>query len=72
MTIFIPVLIICINAQCEFQQAMTYYLAESQCRTVMTQQKTQMQTLTARAGTTAVIEGTCITADIKAIRGYAI
>lgn len=50
---------------------MTYYLAESQCRTVMTQQKTQMQTLTARAGTTAVIEGTCITADIKAIRGYA-
>jgi hypothetical protein len=71
MTIFIPVLIICINAQCEFQQALTHYKTESQCRTVMTQQKTQMQTLTARAGTTAVIEGTCISADVKTTTGYA-
>jgi hypothetical protein len=71
MTIFIPVLIICINAQCEFQQAMTYYLEESQCRTVMHTQRDAMRTLTLRAGTTAVIEGTCISADIKAIRGYA-
>ena len=70
MTIFIPVLIICINAQCEFQQAQTHYSTDAQCRVVMEQQRRRITMLTARAGTEAVIEGTCITADIPVSRGW--
>jgi hypothetical protein len=70
MNIFIPVLIICVNSTCEFQQAQTHYSTDAACRVVMEQQRRRITALTARAGTEAVIEGTCIQADVPASKGW--
>jgi hypothetical protein len=71
MTIFIPVLIICLNGNCEFMQAQTYYKTEEQCRTSMEMQKQHMRTLIKQAdkGDAQVLEGTCIDVDVKVTRG---
>ena len=71
MTIFIPVLIICLNGNCEFMQAQTYYKTEEQCRTSMDMQKQHMRNLIKKAdkGEATVLEGTCIDANIKTTPG---
>jgi hypothetical protein len=67
MTIFIPVLIICLNGNCEFMQAQTYYTNEAQCRASLDMQKKHMRELVDQAGQGKLehLEGTCIDADIK-------
>jgi hypothetical protein len=67
MIIFIPVLVICMNANCEFMQAKTYYYNETQCRATLDVQKQHMRDLVRDSGQgeAKVIEGTCIDADIK-------
>jgi hypothetical protein len=67
MIIFIPVLVICMNSNCEFMQAKTYYSNDAQCRAVLDVQKKHMLELATEAKTGKVehIEGTCIEADIK-------
>jgi hypothetical protein len=67
MTIFIPVLLICLNGNCEFMQAKTYYRNEVQCRAVLESQKQHMQNVS--RGKIEVLEGTCIEADIKLTSG---
>jgi hypothetical protein len=64
MIIFIPVLVICMNGNCEFMQAKTYYSSDAQCRAVLGVQKQHMIEL---AGQNKIehIEGTCIDADVK-------
>jgi hypothetical protein len=71
MTIFIPVLIICLNGNCEFMQGQTYYKNEAQCRASMDMQKQHMRNLIKEAdnGEATVLEGTCIDADIKITPG---
>jgi hypothetical protein len=71
MTIFIPVLIICLNGNCEFMQGQTYYKNEAQCKASMNMQKQHMRNLIKEAdrGAAEVLEGTCIDADIKTIPG---
>jgi hypothetical protein len=71
MTIFIPVLIICLNGNCEFMQSQTYYKNEAQCRASMDMQKQHMRNLIKEAdnGEATVLEGTCIDADIKTTPG---
>jgi hypothetical protein len=70
MTIFIPVLIICLNGSCEFMQAKIYYRNEEQCRASMEIQKQHMRNVAKEAGKTIeVLEGTCIDADVKTTRG---
>ena len=72
MTIFIPVLLICMNgtANCEFMQARAYYKTDDQCRTVLDAQKLHMRSLVveSRAGTITVLEGTCVEAQVPTSR----
>jgi len=67
--LFIPVLIVCLNMNCEFMQAQTHYASESACRSVVEEQRAHMLTLVNEAKkssqTASVIEGTCITAQLK-------
>ena len=74
MTIFIPVLIICLNGNCEFMQGKTYYKTETQCRASMEVQKQHMQNVIKQAdkGEATVLEGTCIDANIKTTSGRVI
>jgi hypothetical protein len=74
MTIFIPVLIICLNGNCEFMQGKTYYKTETQCRVSMEVQKQHMQNVIKQAdkGEATVLEGTCIDANIKTTSGRVI
>jgi hypothetical protein len=71
MNIFIPVLIICLNGNCEFMQAQTYYKDEAQCKASMDMQKQHMRNLIKKAdkGEATVLEGTCIDANIKTTPG---
>lgn len=65
--IFIPVLFICMNGNCDFMQAQTVYRSEAQCRVSIDNQKTHMLEVaaTAGAGKYTVLEGTCINAKIN-------
>jgi len=66
MTIFIPVLVICLNGSCEFMQAKTYYSSDAQCRAVLDVQKKHMRELAEKANSKIEhLEGTCIDADVK-------
>lgn len=61
--IFIPVLFICANGQCNFMQAQKHYVREAECRAQLDVQKKHMQELSLKAGQMlTLIEGTCITA----------
>ena len=65
MLIFIPTLIICVNLQCEFQQTKTYYLKERECREQIELQKALMAQIASRDRIRPIIEGTCISADVR-------
>ena len=61
--IYIPVLIVCINGNCEFMQAQVHFVREAECRAVVEIQKKKMQEMSLKAGQmVTMIEGTCITA----------
>jgi hypothetical protein len=65
--IFIPVLFICMNGNCNFMQAQTVYRSEAQCRASIDSQKTHMLEVAeqANAGKMTILEGTCINAKIE-------
>ena len=67
MLIFIPTLIICVNAQCEFQQTQVYYTRRQEC---LQQVEIQKQLITAIAATEKIptlVEGACIQARVNLI-----
>ena len=66
--IFIPVLWICINANCEFMQSDGFYFTqEIKCMESLDKQKQRMRDLVKQAGqgTITVLEGTCVDAKIE-------
>jgi len=66
VSIFVPVLWACINANCNFMQAIVYFQTEAQCQQSMEYQKTVIRRQSAQAGVEVeVLEGTCITVNIK-------
>jgi hypothetical protein len=67
MEIFIPVLFICMNGNCDFMQAQTHYTNETQCKASIDAQKIHMLKVaeTANQGKYTVLEGTCINARIS-------
>jgi len=65
VSIFIPVLWVCLNANCEFLQAVVHFSTVAQCQQSMEIQRQGMLRQAAIAGEAVVIEGTCITANIK-------
>jgi len=67
MEIFIPVLFICMNGNCDFMQAQTHHTNEAQCRASIDTQKIHMLKVaeTANQGKYTVLEGTCINARVS-------
>lgn len=65
VSIFIPVLWVCLNSNCEFLQSLSHHTSVEQCQQSIDIQKQGMLRQAARAGENVVIEGTCITANIK-------
>jgi len=65
--IFIPVLFVCFNNNCNFMQAQTHYLSEAQCRASIDAQKIHMLEVIEQAnqGKATVLEGTCINAKLE-------
>jgi len=60
--IFVPVLFLCMNGNCEFMQAQTWFKSEQQCRAALDAQKEHMQKMALKGGQMITqIEGTCIT-----------
>jgi hypothetical protein len=64
--IFIPVLWVCLNANCEFMQKDWYFLSEVECQQVVIEQRKQIIEIAKKnrikIGT---IEGTCVQAKIN-------
>ena len=62
LTIFIPVLFLCMNDRCQFMQG-TYYNNEAECRAVIDAQKDNIRKMALKGGgMVTVLEGTCVTA----------
>ena len=59
MTIYIPLLYICLGVQCEFFQSESYTLDEKKCEQEITQQKSEL----IKQGRT--VEAICVDVDIK-------
>ena len=60
--IFIPVLFVCMNGNCEFMQAQNWYKTEQQCRAAVDVQKENLQKMALKGNNmVTLIEGTCIT-----------
>ena len=69
-TIFIPLLFICINGICEFQQSTTYFEEEIQCEEDLERQKKHMRNLVKMAGQGKIdlMQGTCVDLNVKIIK----
>ncbi len=69
-TIFVPLLFICINANCEFMQSTGYFKTEQQCLTDLDRQKQHMKDLVKQAGRGKIemLESTCVDVDVKVIK----
>jgi hypothetical protein len=66
VSVFVPVLWACINANCNFMQAIVYFQTEAQCQQSMENQKLIIRKQSAQAGVEIdALEGTCITVNIK-------
>ena len=60
--LYIPVLLVCMNGNCEFMQAQTSYKSEQQCRAVVDAQKENLQKMALKGNSMiTLLEGTCIT-----------
>jgi hypothetical protein len=69
--IFIPVLFMCLNGNCEFMQAKIHYRNEEKCRDSIEEQKIYMLTMVKKTGKKEfdVLEGTCINAKVDGLKG---
>jgi hypothetical protein len=64
--IFVPVLWICINANCEFMQGGQNYTRELECRRDVENQKAKIRKLSRSAKSQVeVLEGTCVSISIQ-------
>jgi len=65
--IFIPVLFVCLNDNCNFMQAQTVYKSEVQCRASIDNQKAYLTDMANQAGQPkmTILEGTCINTKIE-------
>jgi hypothetical protein len=59
VTIYIPLLYICLGVQCEFFQSESYTLSEKKCEQEISEQKTEL----VKQGRT--VEAICVDVDIK-------
>jgi len=60
--IYIPILFVCMNGNCEFMQSMKYFTRESECRVAAESQKENLRKMAFKGGGVITqLEGTCIT-----------
>ena len=60
--LYIPVLFVCMNNNCEFMQAQNWYKTEQQCRAAVDLQKENLQKMALKGNSmVTLIEGTCVT-----------
>jgi len=60
--IFVPVLFICMNGNCEFMQSQTWFKTEPQCRAAVESQKDNLRKMALKGNAMITqLEGTCIT-----------
>ena len=71
--IFIPVLFVCFNGNCNFMQAEAHYQSEARCRESIDAQKIHMLKVVEKAnqGKATILEGTCINAKVEDSKGRA-
>ena len=71
--IFIPVLFVCFNGNCNFMQAQTHNKSEAQSRASIDNQKIHMLEVVEQAnqGKATILEGTCINAKVEDSKGRA-
>ena len=69
MTIYVPILLICLNGTCNWMQAQTYYSSEQACKDSLARQKSHMLGLVKKSGQSApeTLEGTCVDVRIKSL-----
>lgn len=69
--IFIPVLFVCFNGNCNFMQSQTHYKSEAQCRASIETQKVHMIAVAEKAnqGKISTLEGTCINTKVQDPKG---
>lgn len=68
MTIFIPVLWICLNGHCEFMQQRSHFTDEEACKEAVRVQKQKMRDMAKESSAEITqLEGTCIDATVKRI-----
>ena len=61
-TIFVPILFVCMNGNCEFMQSMKYFTRESECRVAVESQKENLRKMALKGSAMITqLEGTCIT-----------
>jgi hypothetical protein len=59
--IFVPILFVFMNGNCEFMQAQTWYKSEQQCRAAVDAQKENLQNMALKGNSMiTLLEGTCI------------
>jgi len=59
--IFVPILFVCMNGNCEFMQAQTWHKSEQQCRVAVDAQKENLQKMALKGNSMiTLLEGTCI------------
>jgi len=59
--IYIPLLFVCMNDNCEFMQSMKYFTRESECRVAVESQKENLRKMALKGGGVITqLEGTCI------------
>lgn len=70
-TIFIPLLFICINANCEFMQSTGYFMDEKECMEDLDIHKQRMTDLVKQAGQGKItlLESTCVDFKVNIIKG---
>ena len=60
--IYIPVLFVCLNGNCDFAQSMKYFTREVECRAALESQKENLRKMALKGGQMVTqLEGTCIT-----------
>lgn len=67
MTIYIPVIFLCVGEVCNFMQGQVLHKTEASCREAIETQKVYMTEVSIEAGQGKItlIEGTCINVELK-------
>jgi len=67
MFVFIPVLFICANSQCEFQQALTHLDTMEECVVEVETRRAFIMNSARLIGQSMEVDGTCVTVRIPTI-----